>query len=67
MGWMADGFMVGKGVRPSATTVQVGLVCGFDGIQAYFLLTQAGRVRVGNMVDPDYTLGASSLKPHLGQ
>ena len=26
------------------------------------LLTQAGRVRLGNMVDPKYTLGASILK-----
>ena len=35
---------------------------GFDDIEAYFLLTQAGRLRVGNMVDPKYTLGASILK-----
>jgi amidase len=38
---------------------------GFDEIEAYFLLTQAGRVRVGNMVDPKYTLGASILKAYL--
>jgi amidase len=38
---------------------------GFDKYEAYFLLTQAGRVRVGNMVDPKYTLGASILKKYL--
>lgn len=38
---------------------------GFDMYEAYFLLTQAGRVRVGNMVDPKYTLGASILKRYL--
>jgi amidase len=37
----------------------------FDDIEAYFLLTQAGRMRVGNMVDPKYTLGASILKEYL--
>ena len=34
-------------------------------VEAYFLLTQAGRVRLGNMVDPKYTLGASILKEYL--
>ncbi len=38
---------------------------GFDQAEAYFLLTQAGRVRLGNMVDPKYTLGASILKRYL--
>jgi acetamidase/formamidase len=38
---------------------------GFDVYEAYFLLTQAGRVRLGNMVDPTYTLGASILKRYL--
>jgi acetamidase/formamidase len=38
---------------------------GFDEVEAYFLLTQAGRVRLGNMVDPKYTLGASILKAYL--
>jgi len=38
---------------------------GFDEVEAYFLLTQAGRVRLGNMVDPKYTLGASLLKEYL--
>ncbi|TMJ38689.1 MAG: acetamidase [Alphaproteobacteria bacterium] len=39
---------------------------GFDQYEAYFLLTQAGRVRLGNMVDPKYTLGASILKEYVG-
>jgi amidase len=38
---------------------------GFEQSEAYFLGTQAGRVRVGNMVDPKYTLGASMLKSYL--
>jgi acetamidase/formamidase len=37
----------------------------YDELEAYFLLTQAGRVRLGNMVDPKYTLGASILKKYL--
>jgi acetamidase/formamidase len=40
---------------------------GFEETEAYFLLTQAGRVRVGNMVDPKYTLGASILKRYIEQ
>ena len=38
---------------------------GWDKLEAYFFLTQAGRVRLGNMVDPKYTLGASVLKSYL--
>jgi acetamidase/formamidase len=38
---------------------------GYEESEAYFLCTQAGRVRVGNMVDPKYTLGASMLKRYL--
>lgn len=38
---------------------------GWDKYEAYFFLTQAGRVRLGNMVDPKYTLGASVLKTYL--
>ncbi len=38
---------------------------GFEESEAYFLCTQAGRLRVGNMVDPKYTLGASMLKRYL--
>ena len=39
---------------------------GWEQDEAYFFLTQAGRVRLGNMVDPKYTLGASVLKSYLG-
>jgi len=39
---------------------------GFDEIDAYMLLTQCGRVRVGNMVDPKYSDGASVLKLIIG-
>ena len=38
---------------------------GFEEIDAYMLLTQCGRVRLGNMVDPKYTVGASILKKYL--
>ena len=38
---------------------------GFEESEAYFLCTQAGRVRVGNMVDPKYSLGASMKKLYL--
>jgi len=37
----------------------------FDEAEAYFLATQAGKMRVGNIVDPKYTLGASMLKSYL--
>ena len=40
---------------------------GFDEYDAYLLLTQCGRVRLGNMVDPKYTLGASILKSIVGE
>ena len=38
---------------------------GWDRLEAYLFLTQAGRIRLGNMVDPKYTLGASVLKAYL--
>jgi amidase len=38
---------------------------GFDEIDAYMLLSQAGCIRLGNMVDPKYTIGASILKKYL--
>lgn len=38
---------------------------GFEEIDAYMFLTQAGRMRLGNMVDPKYTMGASVLKSYL--
>jgi amidase len=33
--------------------------------EAYMLLTMAGKVRLGNMVDPKYTVGASIAKTYL--
>ncbi|KQT84128.1 acetamidase/formamidase family protein [Aurantimonas sp. Leaf443] len=39
---------------------------GFEEIDAYMLLTQCGRIRLGNMVDPKYTVGASVLKTIAG-
>lgn len=39
---------------------------GYDETEAYFLCTQAGRVRLGNMVDPKYSMGASMAKAYLG-
>ncbi|MEQ8965873.1 MAG: acetamidase/formamidase family protein [Azospirillaceae bacterium] len=38
---------------------------GFDELEAYMLLTQCGKVRLGNMVDPKYTMGASVAKRYL--
>jgi len=38
---------------------------GFDRWEAYLLLTQIGKVRLGNMVDPNYTIGASVAKRYL--
>ncbi|PZQ50204.1 MAG: acetamidase [Rhodovulum sulfidophilum] len=38
---------------------------GFDELDAYMLLGQVGRIRLGNMVDPKYTMGASILKKYL--
>jgi len=39
----------------------------FEESEAYFLATQAGKMRVGNMVDPKYTLGASMPKKYIEQ
>jgi acetamidase/formamidase len=38
---------------------------GFNKWDAYFLLSQTGKVRVGNVVDPCYTVGVSILKEYL--
>ena len=37
----------------------------FDRYEAYMLLTQVGKVRLGNMVDPNYTVGASIVRQYL--
>ena len=38
----------------------------FEELDAYMFLSQCGRVRLGNMVDPKYTLGASIKKSIVG-
>lgn len=35
---------------------------GYDKWDAYMMLSQCGRVRLGNFVDPKYTVGAGALK-----
>ena len=39
---------------------------GMDRLDGYQLLTQAGRMRVGNMVDPQYSIVAKLEKRYLG-
>lgn len=38
---------------------------GFDQWDAYMMLSQCGRVRLGNFVDPKYTVGAAISKTYL--
>ena len=38
---------------------------GFDTWDAYMMLSQCGRVRLGNFVDPKYTVGAGISKKYL--
>ena len=38
---------------------------GFDRWDAYMMLSQCGRVRLGNFVDPKYTVGAAIRKSYL--
>jgi amidase len=38
---------------------------GFDKWDAYMLLSQCGKVRLGNFVDPKYTVGAAIAKSYL--
>ncbi len=38
---------------------------GFDQWDAYMMLSQCGRVRLGNVVDPKYTMGAAISKRYL--
>lgn len=38
---------------------------GFDKWDAYLLLTQVAKIRLGNMVDPNYTIGASIAKRYI--
>jgi acetamidase/formamidase len=38
---------------------------GYEQFDAYMMLSQCGRVRLGNFVDPKYTVGAGILKKYL--
>ena len=38
---------------------------GFDQWDAYMMLSQCGMVRLGNFVDPKYTMGAAIRKKYL--
>jgi acetamidase/formamidase len=38
---------------------------GYDRWDAYMMLSQCGRVRLGNVVDPKYTVGAAIDKRYL--
>ncbi|MGH1492869.1 MAG: acetamidase/formamidase family protein [Acidimicrobiales bacterium] len=38
---------------------------GYDRWDAYMMLSQCGRVRLGNFVDPNYTVGAAISKTYL--
>jgi amidase len=71
----ADAIMCIGSVRPLEDAVRIAyrdLVrwmaadYGFDRWDAYLLLTQCGKVRLGNVVDPNYTVGAGINKAYLG-
>ena len=38
---------------------------GYDQWDAYMMLSQCGKVRLGNFVDPKYTMGAAISKSYL--
>lgn len=38
---------------------------GYDQLDAYMMLSQCGKVRLGNFVDPKYTVGAAVSKKYL--
>ena len=40
---------------------------GFDRWDAYMLLTECGIVRLGNFVDPKYSVGAAISKEYIGK
>jgi acetamidase/formamidase len=40
---------------------------GFDRWDAYMMLSQCGKVRLGNFVDPKYTVGAAVAKTYLAR
>jgi amidase len=43
----------------------IGKEYGFDQWDAYMMLSQCGKVRLGNVVDPKYTVGAAISKRYL--
>jgi len=40
---------------------------GYDQWDAYMMLSQCGKVRLGNFVDPKYTVGAGISKSYLAK
>ena len=38
---------------------------GFERYDAYMMLSQCGKVRLGNFVDPKYTMGAAIPKKYI--
>ena len=40
---------------------------GFDKWDAHMMLSQCGKVRLGNCVDPKYTVGAAISKKYLAE
>ena len=38
---------------------------GFERYDAYMMLSQCGKVRLGNFVDPKYTMGAALPKKYI--
>ena len=38
---------------------------GFERFDAYMMLSHCGKVRLGNFVDPKYTMGAAIPKKHI--
>ena len=70
----ATHIMVAGSVRPLGDALRIAYVeliewlvadYGFDKIEAYQIASQAGTVRVANMVDPNYTVVAKFPKSAL--
>lgn len=70
-----DEFIMAVGnAKPLEDAVRIGCGCliawmvekyGFNRWDAYFLISQAAKIRVGNVVDPNYTAGVGILKKYL--
>ena len=70
-----DFLMVAGSARPLDAAARIAWVelidwlaadYGFDRMRAYHLLGQVGQMRLGNMVDPKYTMVAKFPKQYLG-